>query len=395
MRLASLPTLFLASAAVLLAACSDEVEETQAEVSRPVKTQLIGESEGQNLRRFPARIESSQRADLSFRVPGKVQEILVGEGERVEAGDVISRLDPSEYQLVVDDRRAQYEQAKADFERGEELLKRGVTTRQVFEDRKADFKSKEAALKLAEKNLGFTELKAPFGGEIARRFVENFEDVQAKQPVLSMRDLKSLEVKFDVPERIMIQLAIAEDAADIPEPDVIATFAAEPEREFPLEFRESAAFADPDTQTFEVTYTLIAPEDLMVLPGMTATAAVDFSDLISEVSGLFIPVEAVTAANDLSAKVWVVDESSMTIGTRPVEVGEMRGNLIEVTSGLEKGERVVTAGVPFLTEGMAVTLMPDIEQAAERQDDIRIRREAAEELQETEAEANSQKPADE
>ena len=364
-----------------LAGCFEEEEAPQAEGPRPVKTLVVGKASGPNVRRFPARIESSQRADLSFRVPGKVQEFLVTEGERVDAGAVIARLDPTDYKLRVDDRRAQYEQAKADFERTQELLNRGVTTRQVFEDRQADFKSAEAALRLAERDLGFTEMKAPFDGEIARRFVEAFEDVQEKQPILSMRDVRSLEVKFDVPERIMIQLGVAEEAENVPEPDVMASFAADPSREFPVDFRESAAFADPDTQTFEVTYTMTAPDDLLVLPGMTATASVDFSAFESEAAGIYVPVAAVTAANDLSAKVWVVDEVGMTLQTRPVTVGEMRGSLIEIADGLERGERIVVAGVPFLHEGMDVTLIPEVEQAAERQDDVRIRQEAEEAAQ--------------
>lgn len=371
---------------MVLAACGETEEAVTNEPSaRPVKSVVIGQSLNTDIRRFPARIESSQRADVSFRVAGKVQDILVAEGERVKAGDLIAELDPTEFQLVVDDRRAQYDQAKADVERYAILLERGTTTKQIFEDRQANFKSMEAALRLAERNLQYTDLKAPFDGEIAKRFVERFEDVREKQPILSMRDVQSLEVKFDVPERIMIQIGLAESSPDYVEPEVNVSFATEPDRQFPVDFHESAAFADPDTQTFEITYSLNAPSDLLILPGMTATATVDFSSFAEEAKGHFIPVDAVTATNELNAKVWVVDPEASVLNAREIEVGEMRGNLIEVTSGLEDGERVVVAGVPFLVEGMLVTVLPDVEQAVERQDDVRIRRDADKKADETQS----------
>jgi multidrug efflux pump subunit AcrA (membrane-fusion protein) len=79
-----------------------------------------------------------------------------------------------------------------------------------------------------------------------------------------------------------------------------------------------------------------------------------------------VPVGAVVGDYKLDPRVWVVDEQSMTVAPRAVQVGRMLGDLIEVTDGLKPGERIVTAGVPFLTDGMKATLIPDREQAEPR-----------------------------
>jgi len=95
-----------------------------------------------------------------------------------------------------------------------------------------------------------------------------------------------------------------------------------------------------------------------------------------------VPVDAIVGSNDLSARVWVVDEATMTVAPQPVEVGAMRTGLIAITGGLEPGDRIVIAGVPFLVEGQEVTLAPAVEQATERLDDVEIRRAAEKEVSE-------------
>ncbi len=361
-----------------VAGCTDEQEVAAPDVARPVKTMVIPLSEVSGLRSFPARVESTRRAEVSFRVPGRVIELSVEEGQRVERGEIIAELDPTDYQLVVDDRQATMFRAKKDFERAKPLAEKGFLPKKVFDQREADFKSANAKLRIAKQNLNYTTLKAPFGGEISRRLVENGEDVVAKQPVVELRDLSALEVKFDVPEQIMLRVTGSLEATEEagPEPELFASFEAAPGRRFPLDFREVATTADPATRTFEATYTLDPPEDLLVLPGMTATVTADLGEYLDLEAVIYVPVEAVAATNELDARVWVVDEDTMTVAPKPIKVGRLRGSNIQVREGLEAGERIVIAGVPFLYEGMKVTLMAMSEQAIERGDDAKIRRDA-------------------
>jgi RND family efflux transporter MFP subunit len=294
----------------------------------------------------------------------------VREGDQVVAGELLARLDPTEYETVVRERRASYEVAKANYERGQKLVEDGNISRMDFDRLQGNFRTAESNLALAEQDLADTRLLAPFAGNVARRLVESFEEVQPKEPVIALRNISALELKADVPENLILRLRRddpdATDAERTRRVPVHATFAGAPGRSFPVTFKEIATEADAETQTFELTYAMDAPAGLNVLPGMTATLTADFSGVLDEEGVFYLPAGAVVADAGLEPRVWVVDEDTMTVHPKPVAVGRMRGASIAVTDGLKAGERVVVAGVPYLVEGMRVTLMPETEQAEPR-----------------------------
>ena len=353
----------------LLVGC-DNSEAPQGEPDvRPVKTVLVESKVEGGTRNFPARIDSLQKADLAFRVPGKVKEILVAEGEQVTEGQLLARLDDTDYQIVLNDRRASYERAQKDFQRAKKLIKDGYISRTDYDKLEAAFKSAEAALKAAEQDLQYTELKAPFGGTVAKRYVQQFEEVTANQPVLALSDTSSLKVVFDIPEKIILNIRESSASDDV---KVWASFDSVPNKKFDLQFFEVATRADPQTQTFETTFTMPRPEGLTVLPGMTATVTVDMSEVAMAIEGHLLPLTAITADAALEPVVWVVDEKNSTVHPRKVKLGEMRGSRIVVLEGIENGMRVVTAGTAYLAEGMKVRLLPEVEQAEPRPDDLRL-----------------------
>lgn len=349
--------------------CQKAEDEAPQEVARPVKTIKIGAGEIGGVRYFPGRIEASRRVELSFRVPGRVYKLPVKEGDDVEEGQVIAELDPKDFNLTVDDRDAKFNEARANYTRAQKLVKQGYISRVEFEGIEAKYKSSKAALEQARADLSYTVLQAPFAGSVTKRFIQNFQDVQAKQAIVSLGSTGLLDVKFDVPEQLMMWVREAKEGQEQIDPDVFATFQGAPENKYRLEYKELATKADPKTQTFEVTYLMPAPEEFNVLPGMTATVSVDFSGFLGTQQVFLLPASAVIADNAMQAKVWVVDENSLTVSSRQVEVGRMRGGEIEVLKGLEHGDRVIVAGVPFMVEGMKVWLLPDKEEAEQREGD--------------------------
>ena len=266
-----------------LAACGKQ-EQTQApaEVVRPVKTMLIQSADAGAQRSFAGRVEAANRATLSFQVSGKLNEILVKEGEKVVAGQTLARLDPKDLQLVVNDRTANFRRTEADFKRAEELVEKGHVSRSDFDKLRAAYQSASAALDQARNDLSYTELKAPFDGTVSRRLVENFEQVNAKQTVFELRDLQNLEIKFDVPENLTqrIQRKAQADPGQGTAGRVYAGFEGLPDQRFELTFKEAATQADDKTQTFEVTFTMPRPSQLQILPGMTAKVSVDLSGIV-------------------------------------------------------------------------------------------------------------------
>lgn len=363
--------IFALAAAALLPGCGGQEAPAPEVSSRPVKTFLVAGDSTRTARSFPGRVESTYRADLAFRVPGTVQEILVKEGDLVEQGQLLARLDPTDYATVVRDRQATYDNSERNFQRAQELIEDGFISRTEYDRLEANFKSSEAALTAARLELSYTELKAPFGGRVAKRHVERFEEIGIKQTMFTLQDVETLQVKIDLPESVMRSLrpnpdttTASEAAGDNP---AYATFEGKPDRPFPLTLREISTRADPKTQTFEVTFNMQAPTDFIVLPGMTATVTVDFRsrEPAAEASH-WVPVNAVIADSGLGATVWVLDPQSMTVASRGVGIGGMRGDRIEIISGLEGGEEIVAVGASHLAEGMRVSRMKTSEQAVPR-----------------------------
>ena len=363
--LSLLPALFL------LAGCAEEPAPVAVDTTRPVKTLLVEAPDSSGIRNFPAHIDADRRAELAFRVPGKVQDLLVKEGDQVTEGQEVAKLDPTDYQIVVNDRQATYSNASKNFERAKGLIKKGHISQMDYDRLEAEFRNAREALNTARQDLAYTSLKAPFSGSIARRHIQRFEEVLAKQSVLSLHNVQVLEVKFDVPESIIRSIRASEAGTQAARHRVrmFATFKDLPGREFPLTFKEVATKADTKTQTFELTYTMEQLVEATVLPGMTATVTADFSAFEETAEVFSVPVSAVVGDYKLNPRVWTVDMQSMAVNPQPVKVGRMLGDDIEVLDGLEPGSRIVTAGTPFLVEGMKVTLMPELEQAEPRPDD--------------------------
>ena len=357
------PLLLLAAAvaAFALTACDKAEGPAEAEpASRPVKTLVIGGGGSDAIREFPARVVAAQRVELAFRIPGKVVKLPVTEGQLLEAGDLIAELDATQIRLTVDDRTASFERAKSDYERAKELVEQGHISRMDFDRLQAQFRSAQAALDQARDDLKETALRAPFAGRVARRFVQNFQEVQAKEPIVSLTGVSDLEVKIDLPQELVMNLR--ERRAHPERAQVEVSFGEDRSRRYPLTLKEVATQADPKTQTFEATFTLPAPKEVQVLPGMTATVIADLGHIMSGSTVYTVPVGAVVADAGRQPQVWVVDEASMTVVPREVQVGNLVGNDIEVTAGLEPGARIVVAGTAFLREGMKVTLLPATEQ---------------------------------
>ncbi len=347
-----------AALAVALLGCGEAPQPVSKEVVRPAKTLVIGAVEGTSIRNVPGVIDANQRAQLSFRVAGKLHELPVRESEMVNKDQVIAKLDPTDFEIVLSSRLATYQESKANFERAEKLLPKGHISKSDYDRLDAAYKNASAALADARQQLAYTTLKAPFAGQVAKRVVENFEEVQAKQVIVELQDTSSLEVLIDLPERDVKRIR---DYGS--KPELFAHFNAAPEQPFPLTVKEYATVADPQTQTFRVTLAMENPSTIRVLPGMTTSVSVHFAAGSNGSAEFLIPVSAVASDIHSAPMVWLVDESSMTVTARPIKVGQMQGASIQVFEGIQPGDRVVVAGVAFLTEGQQVRLAAEVEQA--------------------------------
>ncbi len=354
----SLPLALLLAASFLLSAC-EQPEPEYKPVSRPVKTIVVGGISGGDTRTFPAVVDAIQKADISFRVSGKIQKILVKEGDHVKKGQVLAELDPTDFEITLKDRQASFDTAKANYDRAKTLVKKGVISKVEHDEIRAKFYTAKANLEAARQDLNYTKLKASFDGVIAKRYLEKFEEVVLSRPIFALEDVSALKIQIDIPEN----LAIVINKNRKGDRSLRAVFDSIPGQSFPLKYIESSSKADPNTRTFKVTLKMKTPDNYNILPGMTATV---FAELLPEESAttasIAVPVSAVIADNEKQATVWVVDENTMTVSPKTVEPGPMVGDTMLV-SGLTPGERIVTAGASFLRKDMKVTLLKTGEQA--------------------------------
>ena len=247
-----------------------------------------------------------------------------------------------------------YRVAQEDHRAALQILEQGTIARQEdIEAQEAQVRVLEGGVVEANIQLEDSTLRAPYDGVIGRRFVEERQNIRAKEPVVQFQDVDEVDIAVDVPETVMI--------ADIRTADIvqiIATFSRAPGLEFPVRIREIAQVADPVTQTFQVRVAMKSPPGMNVLPGMTATVTLTYRRANILADRILVPISAVFKEATGEQVAWVVGPDQ-TVSRRPVKLGEATGGQIEIAEGLQPGDRIAVAGVAFLREGMKVRDLGD------------------------------------
>ena len=228
---------------LLLSACSQQEASATATVVHPAKVFQISPASQSILRRFPAQVQAAERAALAFRVSGELLTLPAQAGKEVRQGDVLARLDPSDYQLRVDDRKARYELALSQFQRVKGLFELGQISQSQFDQAKAELDISKAALATARTDLSYTTLKAPFSGVIAEVYADNHQPVAGGKTLVMLQAKDQLEVRLQIPENLMAHIAKKENTSY--QPDV--EFEALPGKRFRASYKEHTAQADPAT----------------------------------------------------------------------------------------------------------------------------------------------------
>lgn len=341
-----------------LAGCDEPTPTTTSSV-RPVKIHTVGSLEPTAVREYPGTVRAYQTAEMGFEVSGRVTEFLVREGDDVAKDNLLAKLDARDYEADLKVAQANLAKAQADQARSENLNKTlpgSISKDEVETDIRAT-KVFEAHLEIAAKAVDDTNLRAPFSGVLARKLVEDFANVQAKEPVLILQDNSTLEIEVAVPERDFVRRSrLAETKEQMTErlaPKVIVSSL--PDREFPAVIKEFATTADPVTRTFPVKLNFDNPDDVRILPGMTARVRI----VIDPQSAWSVPVTAVQADENEQPYLWKVDAETMKVSKSPVQLGELTDDRVLLIGGVEQGDQVAISGVTSLRENMQVRRMTE------------------------------------
>jgi RND family efflux transporter MFP subunit len=368
----SIRVLTVIGIAVLGVACGRQ--ETVAEPQlRPVRTEVISVSGMERARTFSGTFRAGMESRLSFRVPGRVQQLTTSVGQSVLPGHLIAQLDSRDYELQVQEAQASLTRALASrrnttaerdrvrelYENDNASLSQWDQARAVAESAAAQVVSLEKRLELVQLQLDYTRLTAPVAGAIATIEVEVNENVQAGQQIVTLSSSTMTEVGVDLPGSVITE--IREGAGAVVECDALPgeTFEA---------FVTEVGVAASGATTFPVTVQLAARND-RVRPGMAAEVTFRLASSETDVERIFVPAVAVGEDRD-GRFVFLAEpegEGRAVVRRRPVTVGDLttdgQRDLIEVVDGLSEGDVIITAGVRRLEDGRQVRLV----EAAESQ----------------------------
>ena len=333
--------------AILLASCGPPEDDFAREpIARPVKLIAVGTRAAAEYRTYPAVIEASRSSALSFQVGGLIEDLPVAAPRRVELGAVIARLDERDFRSNLASAKAQFDAAEDEYSRAARLVETGAIARSAVAQLKSQRDVAKARLDSAEKALADTVLRAPFSGVIATVSAERLQNVNAGEPIATLIDRSELAASVDVPARVVAETPRTE------RPTAFVTLDAAPGRRFAATFEEASLVADAASQTYAVSFVFEPPEDVLVLPGMSATVELAAAPTDSE-APVVLPMASLFGDGERQY-VWVVDEETMTVARREVTLEPGIGDTAIVASGLEAGETVVGAGASHLAEGAAV-----------------------------------------
>lgn len=348
---------------LLLASCSKQESQRQ-ETPRPIMWVKTESSDMSQIRRLTGVLQASESADLSFEVGGKVQIVNANLGDLVSNGDILAKLDISNFELNkrsaignLQEARAVLVEAENEFRRQSNLFEDGYASEAAVESAKASLDTAKssvdiatAQLNLTEENLKDTALLAPYNGRIVARFIEPSQTIPAGQTAFQIEGEDGLEVSVLVPETIIGNLRQGESYRTyfpvLPGVSLVAQI---------TEIGTRAGTAN----AFPVTL-LLKESQKELRAGMSAEVDLIFTEQSANgqnIQIIRIPPTAVLPGPFQKSFAFVYDESSGSLQMREIQIANVVENDILISSGLEPGEIIAVAGVEYLYQGQSVRLM--------------------------------------
>jgi len=335
--------LILIVAVLALSGCQTSTGEApQAKTIKNVKVETVNDGVTQNTMTLNGKVKERSLTNLSFRVGGPLKKLNVKEGDYVQAGQVIAEIDKRDYELQVATTKAQFEQVEGEYNRYKQLIEQNKIPENTFEKIKSGYLMAKTGYENAQNQLRDTELKAPFSGYIYDKFVENFQTVGAGMPIVSIIDNSHLQVVVSVSASQLNKVK-----SDKQSYVNVANAGIE---HLPVKL-QSVSEKTMQDGLYEVKYSFQNNDDLKVSPGMTAEVSIFCQ---AEENQISVPVSAVFHEKT-TTYVWVYNASSRKVEKREVKISlDGTNGRVNVVSGINNGEQVVTAGVHYLVDGQEV-----------------------------------------
>ncbi|MFI3246361.1 MAG: efflux RND transporter periplasmic adaptor subunit [Ferrimonas sp.] len=301
---------------------------------QPVKIMEI--SQPTEMASLAAEISASQRAQLGFRVGGALAEMNASMGHYVHTGDLLAKLDPTDFLLAQQAASAQYELASIRAQRDAKLHQRGLISDEQYDNTRTERVTAELALKQASEDLRDTEIRAPFDGYVSFTSARAAEYINANTAIITVENNQMVDLHINLP---VVQAQHI--ASDLP---ITVRFGGNPTGYEGAKIKEFATSPDPDTNSYRITLSIPRPDDIFALTGMNAWVEVPVA-----ANQITLPTEALFARQGQQASVWRID-SQKQIHQVTVTLDDQN----QLISGLDLGDEIVAAGVHQLEAGQQI-----------------------------------------
>lgn len=330
----------------LLVSCSNK--PTESIRIQTVKLDTIKAASEQTALQFPGKVKAAKDVNLSFRVSGTINRILVDEGASVREGQLLAELDATDYQMQLDATEAEYMQIKAEAERVMTLYKEEVTSQSDNDKARYGLKQITAKYKHHQDEVAYTKLYAPFSGYIQKRLFEVHETVGAGMPVVSMIGGGMPEVEISLPAAEYIRLKEFSSYQ--------CTFDVYPGKTYPLKFISVSPKANAN-QLYTMRLQLTSGNEPVPSPGMNTMVTI-FSS--SDKEGILtVPASALLHKNEKSY-VFVFDTRKGVVKQTEVIIKHLfnDGSCTICSETLQPGLPIVASGVHHIEDGEKVEPLP-------------------------------------
>ena len=365
--------IFLIITLLAIMACR-EAPPPPVERIRAIKSATVAELTSGKIREFSGVVEAADSSSISFEVSGNVRDVRVDVGDRIKKGQVLARLDTRTYKLNVKAAEAGVGRAKVeladkrnDLDRFQRINKQdpGAISQAALDNAQAavdgaikNVQYTKSQLKLAQRDLDKTVLRAPFDGVIANRHVDPFTEVARGQKLFDVYENTGMEVAISIPEDVIEDIHMEQKGS--------IRFAVIVDKTYNGTVTEISKVAGT-ANAFPIKLT-VQDADARIRPGMTARVSLELKDT-DEVSAYLVPVSAIAQRGDsLHGFVFVYDPATSTVKKTQIEGSSVRNNDAVIKGGVKAGDIIAVAGVSFLEDGQKVNLI----EPEKKEDDFAI-----------------------
>ncbi|RHJ90700.1 efflux RND transporter periplasmic adaptor subunit [Parabacteroides bouchesdurhonensis] len=337
----------------LMVSCSQPPVKEQG--PRPVK---LTEVTSLNVveKSFSGVVSPDQFSDLAFKMSGPLISLNVEEGQKVRTGQVVAEIDPQDFKWEYEAKKASFQTAEAQLNRAEKLLSKQAISKQEYESTEASYSNAKAAFEYAQNQLSQTKLRAPFDGFIQKKYVENYQKVQAGQGIVCLINPNKLQIQYTMPETNVIYFSNPYQ--------IFVEFDNYKGIRFKAKVKEYVE-ASPDGSGVPVFLYIDDPEfnlsKYKVAVGFSCRVILHIESESFNQGAVLIPISAIVAADESDSKyVFVYNNQSQTVERREIVEAELVGkDNVVVINGLKAGDQVVSAGATRLENGQQVRVLTD------------------------------------